>query len=77
MRELHLEFLLSPRELLNPLGKPSCLAGFEVGGGGGGLVGFAEVCELVRIRLALVAALATIPASVPIVVLLLVVDLRC
>lgn len=52
MRELHLELLLSPRELLNPLGEPCRLAGLEVGG----LFEGVEVCEFVRIRLALVAS---------------------
>ena len=62
MRELHLELVLSPRELLNPLGKPSRLAGLEVGG----VVGGVEVGELVHIRLTLVAALAVILVSAPV-----------
>jgi hypothetical protein len=56
MRELHLELLLSPCELLNPLGKPSRLAGLEVVVGGVVI----EVCEFVRIRLAFVAALTVL-----------------
>lgn len=72
MRELHLELLLSSCELLNPLGKPSRLAGLEVSG----LFGGVEVGELVRIRLALVLALAAILAVVPVSVLFLSVGAR-
>lgn len=75
MRELHLELLLSPRELLSPLGKSSRLLGLKVVVGGVVI----EVCELVRIRLAFVTALVVIPVFTVLVlalVLVLVVGAR-
>lgn len=65
MRELHLELLLSPRELLNPLSKPSRLSGLEVVVGGGVFWGMIEVDKLVRIRLALLAALSVLLVPIP------------